>query len=369
MDERRHWWVALVLVGAASLLGATAAAGLHGFLRITYLLATPTFVALGVLVALRRLRPQTGIGIALVVGIAIFLNRLQALPDADAQDVAALGFFAFRGITLLSGAAFIALGPSRGLVVSALNWAGGVGIMLVSRMPLSQQSGIGYGVFGVAVTSAITILMFRLLSSSAVHARVQAEVAQESAELAFIDDLTGLPNRRQMTVHLRGAVARAVEGGGPDTLVMFDLDRFKAINDTMGHDVGDEVLRRTAGVATAALRDGDLLCRWGGEEFLILLSDADEDEGRDVAERCRRALEVVQGPTAVTASFGVTAIHGIDSITDALRRADLALYEAKAGGRNRIVARRPGYTPVDEGTGRGVVDGEASGLPSGNPPR
>lgn len=342
MNERRHLWVALVLLAGGMLLSISAVTGLQGVARVSYASAGPALLVMSALVAARVVTVGTGINVALLAGILVFVIRLATLPATGVTEMAALEHLAFRGIVLLSGAAFIALGPVRGLVLSMLTWVAGIAVLLIGPLPIGLDAGLGQGVLGVSLTSAVAILMFRLLSSSAVEAQVQAEEAQSSAELAFIDDLTGLPNRRQMTVHLAGAIARAVEGGGPDTLAMFDLDHFKEVNDTLGHDAGDEVLRRTAAVATATLREGDVLCRWGGEEFLVLLSNADEAEAVAIAERCRRALEAVQGRTAVTASFGVTRIDSADTVTDALRRADLALYEAKTGGRNQIVVRRTG---------------------------
>ncbi|HUG87015.1 MAG TPA: GGDEF domain-containing protein [Euzebya sp.] len=341
MNERRHLWVAFVLLSGGTLLSIGAVTGLRGIAQVGYAIAGPIMLLLGALVAAGVAPAGPAMGVALTSGIVVFMVRLATLAVDETADVLAVEHLAFRGIVLLSGAAFIALGPVKGLVLSALTWIAGTIALASGPMPIGLGQ-VDQGVVGVAVTSAVAILMFRLLSSSVAEAKVQAEVAQSSAELAFLDDLTGLPNRRQMTAHLAGAVARAVEGGGPDTLVMFDLDHFKEVNDTLGHDAGDEVLRRTAAVATATLREGDVLCRWGGEEFLVLLSNADETEAVAIAERCRRALEAVQGRTAVTASFGVTRIDSADTVTDALRRADMALYAAKTGGRNQVVVRHPG---------------------------
>ena len=162
------------------------------------------------------------------------------------------------------------------------------------------------------------------------------------------DDLTGAGNRLAFAGAIdmaRGRIARHGESYG---LVLFDLDSFKAVNDTFGHVAGDEALRRCAGAARSALRAGDELFRFGGDEFLILGRVTDATETAGLAERLRGAIESLRIPDpanpphgAVTASIGTMTIGPADlglSEDQWFRAADAAVYEAKAHGRNRTVA-------------------------------
>jgi diguanylate cyclase (GGDEF)-like protein len=165
------------------------------------------------------------------------------------------------------------------------------------------------------------------------------------AALAETDALTGLRNRRGFLAAAEAALARAARHGERASVVMLDLDRFKAINDAHGHAAGDAVLRATAEVLQSMLRGGDLAGRLGGEEFVLLLPGASAEVAAGAAERLRRALAArVPHPDArarVTASFGVATVELRASAPEAalegaLRDADAALYAAKRAGRDRI---------------------------------
>lgn len=169
----------------------------------------------------------------------------------------------------------------------------------------------------------------------------------QSIEMAVTDGLTGLHNRRYLDSHLPRLFDRAVGRNRPLSLMITDLDRFKAVNDTYGHDGGDEVLREFARRLKKSVRGIDLACRFGGEEFVVVMPDTDSDLAEMVAERVR--AEVARAPfaiaggaknVAVTVSVGVSTLWPEDdSVAALLKRADLALYEAKMRGRNRVVAR------------------------------
>jgi diguanylate cyclase (GGDEF)-like protein len=123
--------------------------------------------------------------------------------------------------------------------------------------------------------------------------------------------------------------------------LILDLDRFKEVNDTHGHVVGDEVLTRIAQVLRASIRASDALCRWGGEEFLVMLRDCSLAEGVRVAEKIRKAVEEAtvrhkSQEIRTTVSIGVTAIMAGEAVEVPLHRADRALYSAKENGRNRV---------------------------------
>jgi diguanylate cyclase (GGDEF)-like protein len=177
----------------------------------------------------------------------------------------------------------------------------------------------------------------------------QASIALENERLhrtvkrqAITDELTQLANRRRFTETLAVEVRRAERFGDPLALVLADLDDFKQINDRYGHQAGDEVLRRFADVLRENVRDFDLPVRYGGEEFAVLLPEADLAGGEQLARRLQTALlrlrlpEIGRDRPPVTASFGVAAFPQARSAEEILSAADGALYRAKAAGKNRV---------------------------------
>ncbi|WP_415517758.1 MAG: PAS domain S-box protein [Desulfovibrio aminophilus] len=163
-------------------------------------------------------------------------------------------------------------------------------------------------------------------------------------ELATTDGLTGLTNRRHFLERGRAELERARRTGHPVSCIMFDVDHFKKVNDTYGHDAGDAVLKTLARTARETLRGMDVLGRIGGEEFAAILPETDLEAALHAAERLRLAVASMNvehdgRPLPVTVSLGVALSSGPDeSLDDLLRRADQALYEAKDSGRNRTVA-------------------------------
>jgi eukaryotic-like serine/threonine-protein kinase len=170
-----------------------------------------------------------------------------------------------------------------------------------------------------------------------------ARLFSEVQKLAVRDELTGLDNRRQLFERGEAALAKAREHSAPLAAVMLDIDHFKAVNDTHGHGVGDDVIRTIAARLRGQVRDEDALGRYGGEEFAVVVHGSME-AAMGLGERLRAAVaaEVVatSGPDlAVTVSVGVAAVTAEDAgLTDVLNRADAALYEAKRAGRNRVMA-------------------------------
>lgn len=170
-----------------------------------------------------------------------------------------------------------------------------------------------------------------------------AESRERLVAMATTDPLTGLSNRRTFQARLGEEAARARRSGRPLSLVMVDLDHFKAVNDTYGHQAGDEVLREMAARLRAVSREGDIVARFGGEEMAWLLPEAEAGAALEAAERLRRRIggEEVPGVGRVTASLGVAQLDD-GGPGDLVRRADLALYRAKEGGRDACVAWSPG---------------------------
>ena len=165
----------------------------------------------------------------------------------------------------------------------------------------------------------------------------------ESRREATSDALTGLLNRKALAVQFRLMGAHAIATGGWIGVVLCDLDHFKSVNDTHGHAVGDDVLRRVAAVVQSCVRPQDRVFRYGGEELLVLLPDADRGTSAAVAERIRRTVE--ETPVVglrITLSAGVAAASGaVADERKLLEAADKALYTAKSAGRNRVELAHP----------------------------
>ncbi|AYG95550.1 PleD family two-component system response regulator [Brevundimonas naejangsanensis] len=165
-------------------------------------------------------------------------------------------------------------------------------------------------------------------------------------EMAVTDPLTGLHNRRYMNGQLDALVARANRGGDPVALLVLDIDHFKSVNDSFGHDAGDEVLREFSVRLATNVRAVDLPCRFGGEEFVVVMPGTTLEDAHRIAERIRRDVgaspfRILGGePLGITVSVGVAAtMGGDDTPASLLKRADEGVYEAKNSGRNRVVAR------------------------------
>ena len=173
---------------------------------------------------------------------------------------------------------------------------------------------------------------------------LQDELRQRNIELHAMsrtDALTGLPNRREMHDRLAAASSAARRHGQPNAVLMVDIDHFKTVNDTRGHDGGDIVLRAVAARLSAVCRTEDTAGRWGGEEFLVVAPMTDLAGGAELGERIRghignTTMPIDDGPDiGVTVSIGVASgFHAMDVL---VREADAALYVAKRDGRNRVV--------------------------------
>ena len=161
------------------------------------------------------------------------------------------------------------------------------------------------------------------------------EAVERIRDVAERDELTGTYNRRFLLEGLARELARAGRGGGGFSVCIVDVDHFKAVNDTLGHAAGDDVLKRVAEIAGRGLRSIDLFGRFGGEEFLLVLPETGLDGAGAVAERVRAA---VAAETPVTVTIGV-ACHANDGVAGILARADQALYRGKAAGRNKVLVQ------------------------------
>jgi diguanylate cyclase (GGDEF)-like protein len=165
----------------------------------------------------------------------------------------------------------------------------------------------------------------------------------ELEQLAFRDGLTGLPNRRHIELKVEQGLQDHQRLGRRYGLLMFDVDRFKHVNDTHGHEVGDALLKAVGESVAHGLRPADIVGRWGGEEFLVLAPDVDAIALGDLAERCRVLIaqsSIATGSfrVSVTASIGATVLMAGDDAGSAIARADELMYESKRSGGDRTTA-------------------------------
>jgi two-component system, sensor histidine kinase LadS len=225
----------------------------------------------------------------------------------------------------------------------------------------ASMVGVGmniFAVFGVIPFTAFTshgtalgMMLDAVLLALALSKFVRMQMlGRESAEReAQRDPLTGVFNRRGFYEQAKLPCQLAARQGRPLSLVVIDLDHFKAVNDQHGHHVGDEVLKAVAGALAATLRQSDILARWGGEEFILLLPETTIDVALTLAERLRLQVEQTRIPSgttsiAVTASFGLGQLANAEEFDTLIDRVDEALYLAKSSGRNRVTVsenRRP----------------------------
>ena len=270
-------------------------------------------------------------------------------------------------------AAFVIAGPARGVtlpILAIILMFGIFGLTTRQMLGVLVYSLVAFGVASgvvaardepdyppVVAAAYVGMVVVVLLSSTFLTTRVQstrehlrrqkAELAQaleQIRQLATHDDLTGLLNRRAMLDRMQLEQRRSLRSGSPLLIAQLDIDHFKVVNDTHGHAAGDLVLQSFADTVRRNVRDTDVLARWGGEEFVLLLCDTPAADAVALMERLRQAVQAMQvpvpqggGPITVTVSIGLARHTPADPLAGTLERADQALYAAKAGGRNRVV--------------------------------
>jgi len=204
-------------------------------------------------------------------------------------------------------------------------------------------SGVRPALLGPLIQFYLANAVFLCLLYAWVEMRRQYDrtrhLARSMADLAHTDPLLGIPNRRQMHAYIQREIREAEEGMAPATMIMFDVDRFKQVNDTYGHETGDLVLRAVTAAVRQTLRSTDRVGRWGGDEFIVLVHVNEVGQAYQLAQRLGDAVhqKLSDRFLQVTISLGVAPYHPGDTVSSWVRRADQALYSAKESGRNRVV--------------------------------
>src|SRR5262245_53029399 len=305
-------------------------------------------------VAIESTAGVVGLGVAFYVLVRTGLNRRFSDPSLTTEQVAAAILFLayimyhaemvrdaltlFYPVIMLYGALRLSAARLAGLSILALVAHG-------AMLHLSYLRDQEYMDFEAAVTEfamlMVTLPWFAAMGGFVNHLRTrlaesnrQLESALERiGDIAIRDELTGTYNRRFLMESLARELARAGRTGGRLSVCLIDVDHFKAVNDTLGHAAGDNVLRQVAAIAGRDLRGIDVFGRFGGEEFLLILPDTDRAGAKVAAERIRAA---VAAETQVTVTIGV-AQYAADGAAAVLARADQALYRGKAAGRNTVL--------------------------------
>ncbi len=280
--------------------------------------------------------------LALVVTALLgFLATWRVAPAyvaAEATDI----FLVMLWSGLVFPLAFLVLGTRRGLQASVAFYAAFVVVAappIITGIPGDTHLDSAETHISLAVFFAVMILLLWVLASRLEALALARAAARLFASQAGTDALTGLPNRRQLDDQLDRDIARAHRHREPLSVLLVDIDRFKAVNDRHGHRAGDRALRDLASRLSDTVRGGDLAGRWGGEEFLVIAPNTGQDAALELAERCRAAI--AEAPLAsvgtLTASFGVATLMEHEDARSLVHRADTALYGAKDGGRDAVV--------------------------------
>lgn len=355
---RRRMYLWAIVLGSGVLI-ATWVMQLHNPAPDLYVLFSHPFILIqSVWAAWWLLRGKALIVAERVVFVvqtlAILIQTLLPMISSQVQLIG-LTSSAYWTLVALSILSFLIFSNRQALLFSAGFYAVSValpwGAVLTQRTRLSDFSELAR----VQLTCGVVLALLCILAWYRERFTVERGERLSLEHLAHTDPMTQVPNRRALYLEIGQLLSEAREGNG-GCVILLDVDHFKRINDTFGHNAGDEVLIGLAALIQADLRESDTVGRWGGEEFLITLPGLLAEVGGQVAERLRLRLEqqIFSCGQGVSASFGVTCCTASDDLQSCTARADRALYTAKTAGRNRVVIL-PGDAPGDESTGRSTV--------------
>lgn len=297
----------------------------------------------------QRQEPESNTFAWSVIGVSVLLIAYFTYVRPDTGTRVVVNSIAVAILVLRPALAVIALarGTGRRARVFTASCLVGVGLVMLARAAITLMLDSNVDLLAPDSVQFASNLLFGVFAVLATLGVVWIEIEQlqsDLARLAMIDPLTATLNRRAFMLEYERELSRCTRAKSALALAIFDLDHFKDVNDTHGHLAGDQVLRRVADTLRASLRGHDVLGRYGGEEFALLMPDADAAAAMAAAERARlavgeRPIEVGSILVPMTVSAGV-ASYGVNGSDweSLLRSADAALYEAKQAGRNKVVA-------------------------------
>ena len=285
------------------------------------------------------------IGFLASLGLYFFLQLVHSLYLAPSGVTVAerLAQFAFW-LPALFGLSFLALGSTWGRITALLFLAFTVVVSIPFVLLRNLSTTELFALLQLFLSNGVIIYGLTILGG--LIERFEAK-SREFQTVAYTDVLTRISNRRQLAERLKEEIAQAQRYGTVFSIILLDIDHFKKVNDTYGHEVGDKVLCEFAEVLTLTSRTVDTVGRWGGEEFLVLLPQVALEEATLFGSRLRQRIEhhTFRRIGNMTACLGVTAYRCGDTEETLLKRADDALYDAKCGGRNRVAVRdQPNYS-------------------------
>lgn len=304
------------------------------------LLAAVAALALALLLW-RRQRSLRFVEAAVAVGVAaaVFVLLSEALFGPEEAALKLLSSLA-PWVPVSLAAILLPLGGRRATAAASLIYLGllAIGLNYVLQRGLTDSPLLGALLQFYLANGVLLALLFAWAELQRQYDRTR-HLARSMADLAHTDPLLGIPNRRQMHRLIQREIHCAEDGLQPAVMIMFDVDHFKQVNDTYGHEAGDLVLRAIIGSVSQTLRSTDVVGRWGGDEFIVLARVADLAQAHQVAQRLSEAVaeRLSDRFLTVTISVGVAPYHPGDTVSSWVRRADRALYNAKASGRNQVV--------------------------------
>ena len=327
-----------------------------------FVLQFPILISATLFLAARKISHGDWVSAAALIGIALYsvyaLWNVQGTGDTKKPSLVtsllivayvlvrlAIGDFDtyfFLWLYVLPSLCFFQLGPRAGLWVMLALTTGivfslyGPFAWTLNRVPLSMKS-----VVLASWLATLAIAYLTELARADVEERLKKSLGM-FARLASVDPLTNLLNRRALSEYLHWEWSRYKRSGTVFSVLLGDVDFFKKVNDTCGHDCGDAVLRMVADQFGSVVRGQDKVARWGGEEFFVLLPDTYREGAHLLAERLRQSIEsaevVFNGQKVkVTMSIGVQEISGLESLEALFLQVDAKLYQAKETGRNRVI--------------------------------
>jgi diguanylate cyclase (GGDEF)-like protein len=339
---KRKAYIAVLPVGGAVALMMWQLARDEGEIAAVDLFGLPLLALLAVGLAAGFLMKRSGFRLLeypMVIAPAIyfFLNLLtKRAAEADGiATLAGVGYWLPALFTLSFMVFGVRFGAAFSLVLFALTVLAGTGELLRATEASTRD------LITLLQTYSGNGLLILLLITLAIIIRLQAQYAVEMEVVANTDALTELSNRRHLEHLIEEERARASRYARSFSVILFDLDHFKRINDLHGHQVGDEVLKSVRKLLVGHIRQVDTLGRWGGEEFLLLVPEMPLEPSRLLAERLRTVIEshAFEKAEYLTASFGVAEYQPGDTVATLTKRVDEALYRAKAKGRNLVVVQ------------------------------